>query len=70
MSLVPAGDTVRILSLNRSAVKVTQLRLLGSNVSLEWMQSDEALEIDFSGIQTGANGFAVEVTCTKQPEKK
>ncbi|MFC1764278.1 alpha-L-fucosidase C-terminal domain-containing protein, partial [Planctomycetota bacterium] len=62
MSLVPGQGRVKILSLNSSAGKVTGLRLLGSNQSLKWTQNADALEIDFTGVKTGPNGYAVEVT--------
>jgi alpha-L-fucosidase len=62
MSLVPGTGRVRILSLNESAGKVTQVRLLGGNQPLQWTQTDAALEIDFDGIATGPNGYAVGVT--------
>lgn len=62
MSITSAPETVRIESLNSSAGQISGLRLLGSDVLLKWEQSDNALEIDFSGIKTDSNGFAVEVT--------
>ncbi|MDF7823540.1 alpha-L-fucosidase [Pontiellaceae bacterium B12227] len=60
MSITPAPQKVRIESLNRSSGKVSALRLLGSDVRLNWKQTDEALEINFSGIETDANGFVIE----------
>ena len=62
MSLVPGAGQVKILSLKRSAGKVTDLRLLGSHQSLTWTQNADALEIDFTGVKTGSNGYAVAVT--------
>lgn len=62
MSLVPAHSTVRILSLKRSAGSVASVRLLGSDVSLSWEQTEDALEINFSGVETGVNGYALEVS--------
>lgn len=62
MSLAPAPGTVRVGSLNASVGKVTALRLLGSDATLEWTQTDQALEINFSGIKTDDNGFVVEAT--------
>ena len=62
MSLVPGADRVRILSLNKYSGKVTHVRLLGSEKSLKWTQNAAALEIDFDGVETGDNGYAVEVT--------
>ncbi len=62
MSLVPGAGQVKILSLKRSAGKVTDLRLLGSHQRLTWTQNADALEIDFTGVKTGSNGYAVAVT--------
>ncbi len=62
MSITPAAETVRVESLNKSAGSVTAVRLLGSDMKLKWTQSDDALEIDFSGIATDADGFVVEAT--------
>lgn len=62
MSLVPAGDTVRIRSLNKDAGTIQKVRLLGSYRIIQWKQTDAALELDFKGIETNENGFAVEVT--------
>jgi len=61
MSLTPATGTVRILSLKQSAGKAVSVRLLGSDQRLRWTQTGEALEINFDGVKTGANGYAVEV---------
>lgn len=62
MSITPAPKTVRIKSLNPAAGTVTAVRLLGSAATLAWKQTGDALEIDFSGIKTDANGYAVEAT--------
>ncbi|MEN8734617.1 MAG: alpha-L-fucosidase, partial [Lentimonas sp.] len=66
MSLARAPDTVRIQSLNQSAGSVTGLRLLGSDQSLHWSQTADALEINFNGIETTTNGYALEVVL-KEP---
>ena len=62
MSLVPASGMVQILSLNRSAGQITQLRLLGSDQKLNWKQTNVALEVDFRGVETSANGYALEAS--------
>ncbi|WP_372846468.1 alpha-L-fucosidase [Pontiella sp.] len=62
MSITPAAESVRIESLNAFAGNVQKLRLLGSDQLLKWKQTDAALEIDFSGIQTDVNGFVIEAT--------
>lgn len=68
MALTPAVGTVRILSLNQSAGRAVKLRLLGTDQHLQWNQTAQALEIDFRGIETGVNGFAVEVTLESQTD--
>ena len=62
MSLAPATGTVRIQSLKQSAGTIANVRLLGSSQELKWTQTDEALEIDLTGIEASANGYAVEIT--------
>ncbi|MFC1763465.1 alpha-L-fucosidase C-terminal domain-containing protein, partial [Planctomycetota bacterium] len=62
MSLVQGQGRVQILSLNKSAGKVTKVRLLGSDKNLKWAQNATALEIDFDGVKTNVNGYALEVT--------
>ena len=62
MSLVPAESVVRIKALNQSAGQIVQLRLLGSDQQLKWKQTDEALEVDFTDIETSANGYALEAS--------
>ena len=56
MSLAPGAGTVRILSLKKSTGKALNVRLLGSDKSMKWIQTDEALEIDFTGVETSDNG--------------
>ncbi|EMI43301.1 alpha-L-fucosidase [Rhodopirellula sp. SWK7] len=60
MSLVPGESVVRVLSLNQSTGRITQLRLLGSDQELKWTQTNQALEIDFTGVETSENGYAIE----------
>jgi len=61
MSLAPVTGTVCIQSLKEPAGTVTKVRLLGSDKLLTWTQSAQALEIDFSDVETDAHGYAVEV---------
>lgn len=70
MSLVPAGETVRIRALGQAVGPIAKVRLLGSEQNLSWLQSAQALEIDFRGIETGANGFAVEITLASTAQLK
>ena len=62
MSLAAASGTERIQSLRRSAGMIEEVRLLGSSRDLMWTQTDKALEIDFTGVETSALGYAVEIT--------
>ncbi|WP_168432902.1 alpha-L-fucosidase [Pontiella sulfatireligans] len=62
MSLTPAPENVRVESLNITSGKVTALRLLGNDSTLKWKQTNEALEINFTGIKPDTNGFVIEAT--------
>ena len=62
MSLTPATKFVKVESLKRSDGKALKVRLLGGDQTLSWQQTESALEINFDGVETGVNGFAVEVT--------
>ena len=62
MSLTPATKVVKVESLKRSDGKALKVRLLGGDQTLSWQQTESALEINFDGVETGVNGFAVEVT--------
>lgn len=62
MSLASNASKAHILSLAKSAGKISQVRLLGSEKGLEWLQSDTALDVDFTDVKTGKNGYALEVT--------
>lgn len=62
ISLVQAGEKVSIKSLNKSAGQIKNIRLLGSNKSIKWLQTDTQLELDLKESKTGENGFVVEVT--------
>ena len=65
MSLATAPEVVRILSLKRSAGEVVGVRLLGNAKPIRWTQTDEAMEVDFTGIETSTNGYALEFTLKK-----
>jgi alpha-L-fucosidase len=62
MSLAPAEGAVQVKSLNASAGRVSGIRLIQNGQSLAWEQTEDALVIDFQGVETGANGFALEVS--------
>jgi len=61
MSLVPAIGKVMIKSLKANVGNIQSIKLLGSNVNLIWQQTEESLVIDFTRIETGRNGYAIEV---------
>ncbi len=62
MSIMPAPETVKIESFNAASGKIRAVRLLGCDETLTWKQTDDALVIDFAGIETDENGFVVEAT--------
>jgi len=62
MALTPPTGRVLIQSLKKSAGSVAAVRLLGVDRMLPCKQTEQALEIDFAGVTTGVNGYAVEVT--------
>jgi hypothetical protein len=59
-SSIPSNGTINIKSWRNSNGKVASIRLLGSDVKLKWQQTNEGLELDLSGMETGRNGFAIE----------
>jgi alpha-L-fucosidase len=61
MSLVQPVGEVNIKSLNTSAGEIQGVKLLGSDETLRWEQKSGSLMIDFTGVETGINGYAVEV---------
>ena len=61
MSLSPGAGAVRVRSLGKSAGDVQSVRLLGSDRRLKWTQGADALSVDFAGVETGPNGYALEV---------
>ena len=69
MALTQPNGKVQVRSLARSAGEVSDVRLLGLKESLPWKQSEESLEVDFTGVTTGPNGYAVEVTLKAKPNE-
>lgn len=65
MALASAEPKTKIFSFSLSAGRITQLRMLGSDHQLEWKQTNESLEIDFTDVETPANGYALEATFEK-----
>ena len=61
ISLVPAPDTVRILSLNSGNGHINSVHLLGHG-HLNWEQNETELRVDFRGVETGEHGYALEVS--------
>ena len=62
ISLVPAPDTVQIRSLHSGNGIISSVRLLGTNKAIVWDQTDEELKVDLHGLETGENGYALEVS--------
>lgn len=62
ISLVQAGEKVQIRSLNKASGAISKVGLLGRDQTIEWTQTDTELQLDFIGVETGENGFAVEIT--------
>jgi len=62
ISLVQAENELQIQSLNKEAGAITGVRLLGSDQKLNWKQTETELILDLRGVETGENGFALEVT--------
>jgi len=62
ISLVQAGDELQIRSLNKEAGAISGVRLLGSEQMFDWKQTESELSLDLRGVETGENGFALEVT--------
>ena len=62
ISLVQAGEKVEIKSLNKETGTISGVRLLGSEQVPEWKQTESELSLDLRGVETGENGFALEIT--------
>lgn len=62
MSLAPSNGIARIQSLNTDVGPIAGVRLLGSDVNLQWSQNASGLKVDFSGVSVGPNGYALAVT--------
>ena len=45
----------------KAAGAIKNVRLLGEERAVMWIQTNIALEIDLTGIETGESGFAIEV---------
>jgi alpha-L-fucosidase len=62
MSLVPPKGKVYIKSLRAGEGDIKTVELLGSDeLRLNWNQTEDSLNIDFTGIEIGINGYAIEV---------
>jgi alpha-L-fucosidase len=61
MSLVKAGQQAEIKSLNAKKIKIKSVRLLGSDKTLNWQQTDQALIVDMKSAITPENGYALEI---------
>lgn len=59
--LMPAEEKVKINSLAENAGAISRVRLIGSNQVISWTQTETELSLDLRGVDTGENGFAVEI---------
>ncbi|MDX2430397.1 MAG: alpha-L-fucosidase [Bacteroides sp.] len=62
IALLPAEDTVRIKALKKETGTIQNVRLLGSDKAIPWVQTETELQLDFRGVDTSENGFAIELT--------
>ena len=62
ISLVNPNSVIEIKSLKLSNAKVENVSLLGSSVEVKWEQTENELKVDLTGLETGENGYALEVT--------
>ncbi|MGJ8640948.1 MAG: alpha-L-fucosidase [Opitutaceae bacterium] len=62
MCLTQPQGPVRIVSLNSSVGKITDIRLLGHYTDIHWKQTNEALEVDLSGLTISPNGYTLEIS--------
>lgn len=62
ISLVPAEGAVKIKALNKKAGNIQNVRLLGSDKKLEWVQTETEVQVDLTGVEPSENGFALEFT--------
>lgn len=65
ISLVNPNGQVLIKTLNPNNGNVKKVSLLGNTSELEWEQNDKGLTVDLTGLSTGINGYALEITLTK-----
>lgn len=62
MSLVQPKGKVYIKSLRAGEGNIKTVELLGiDELRLNWNQTEDSLNIDFTGIEIGINGYAIEV---------
>ncbi|WP_372772282.1 alpha-L-fucosidase [Mangrovibacterium sp.] len=62
ISLACAASQISIKSLKLAAGKVENVSLLGNSSTIEWEQTDTALNVDLTGVKTGSKGYVLEVS--------
>lgn len=65
ISLVNTENHVEIKSIKMANGKVEKVNLLGSSSEIKWEQTENALKVDLAGMNTGGNGYVLEVTFKK-----
>ncbi len=61
ISLVNPESQISIKSLKLANGKVENMRLLGNAAKIKWEQTDDALSVDLTGMQTGRDGYVLEI---------
>jgi alpha-L-fucosidase len=61
ISLVNPESQISIKSLKFANGKVENMRLLGNAAKIKWEQTDDDLSVDLTGVQTGRDGYVLEI---------
>jgi alpha-L-fucosidase len=61
ISLVNPESQISIKSLKLANGKVENMRLLGNAAKIKWEQTDDDLSVDLTGVQTGRDGYVLEI---------
>lgn len=64
ISFVKPDSLVNIKSLKLANGTVEHVELLSSIEQIQWKQNEEFLQVDFTGLNIGENGYVLEVTLT------
>ncbi|WP_417444070.1 alpha-L-fucosidase [Joostella sp.] len=61
ISLVNPKEKISIKSLKKDNGSIKSVRMLGTDKTISWEQTDSALEVDLNKIETNKNGYALEI---------